>query len=56
MLLWAEWVRFYQKQTRDFPQIILEKWFRNVIIQHFHPRVAEDGVWGSVYTGITFVP
>jgi len=56
MFLWAEWVRFFKKHTRDFPRIILEKEFRDLIVQHFNPRVDEDGFLGSVYTGITFVP
>jgi hypothetical protein len=54
MFLWAEWVRFFKKHTRDFPRIILEKEFGDLIIQHFNPRVGEDGFLGSVYTGITF--
>lgn len=54
MFLWAEWVRFFKKYTRDFPQIILEKGFRDLIIQHFNPRVGEDDFLGPVYTGLTF--
>jgi hypothetical protein len=56
MFLWAEWIRFFKKHTRKFPRIILEKGFRDLIIQHFNPRIGEDDFMGPVYTGLTFVP
>jgi hypothetical protein len=56
MLLWAEWVRFYKKQTRKIPDLILEKEFRNLITNHFDLPVTEDGFRGYIYPGIKYVP
>ena len=56
MLLWTEWVRFYKKQTRKIPDLILEKEFRNLIINHFDLPVTEDGSRGYIYSGIKYVP
>ncbi|MFA5347621.1 MAG: hypothetical protein WC294_05755 [Methanoregula sp.] len=56
MLLWAEWVRFYKKQTRKIPDLILEKEFRDLIINQFDLSVAEDGFRGFIYPGIKYVP
>jgi hypothetical protein len=56
MLLWAEWVRFYMKQTRKVPDLILEKEFRDLIINQFDLSVTEDGFRGFIYPGIKYVP
>jgi hypothetical protein len=56
MLLWAEWVRFYRKQTRKIPDLILENEFRDLIINQFNLSVAEDGFRGFIYPGIKYVP
>jgi hypothetical protein len=56
MLLWSEWVRFHKKRTRKIPDLILEKEFRDIIINKFEITVTEDGFRGCVYPGIKFVP
>jgi len=56
MLLWAEWVRFYKRQTKRVPDLILEKEFRDLILGRFGCAVAEDGVRGFVYPGIKYIP
>jgi hypothetical protein len=56
MCLWAEWVRFFLKQMKRFPELILEKEFRDLIIQRFGFDVAEDAARGPVYPGILFAP
>lgn len=55
MLLWAEWVRFYAKKTRQFPESVLEKKFDELIIRQFGVSVAIDDFRGPVYLGIRFV-
>jgi hypothetical protein len=56
MLLWTEWVRFYKKKTKEFPALILEKDFRDLITSRFNLTVSEDESRGFVYPGLTFVP
>jgi len=56
MLLWTEWVRFYKKKTREFPVLILEKDFRDLVTWRFDLSVSEDESRGYVYPGLTFVP
>jgi hypothetical protein len=56
MLLWSEWVRFYRKQTRKIPDLILEKEFHDLIINQFDLSIAEDGFRGYIYPGIKYVP
>jgi hypothetical protein len=56
MLLWAEWIRFYRTQTRKVPDIILEKEFRDLIINQFDLSVTEDSFRGYIYPGIKYVP
>jgi hypothetical protein len=56
MLLWAEWIRFYRKQRRKVPELILEKEFRDLIINQFDLSVAEDGFRGYIYPGIKYIP
>ena len=56
MLLWSEWVRFYRKQTRRIPELILEKEFRDLIVSQFGLSIAEDGFRGYIYPGIKYVP
>ena len=55
MLLWAEWVRYYKKSTREFPALILEKNFMDLVTRQFDLRVSEDASRGFVFPGITFV-
>ena len=56
MLLWAEWIRFYRKQRRKVPELILEKEFRDLIINQFDLSVGEDGFRGYIYPGIQYMP
>jgi hypothetical protein len=56
MLLWAEWVRFYKKQTRKVPDLILEKEFRELILHQFDLTVNDDGFRGYIYPGIKYIP
>jgi hypothetical protein len=56
MLLWAEWVRYYKKTTREFPALILEKNFRDLVKQMFDVPVSEDDTRGFIFPGIKFVP
>jgi hypothetical protein len=56
MLLWAEWIRFYKKQTKKIPDLILEKEFRDLIMDQFDLSVTEDGFRGYIYPGIKYVP
>jgi hypothetical protein len=55
MLLWAEWVRYYKKTTREFPALILEKNFMDLVTRHFDLMVSEDDWRGFVFPGIKFV-
>ena len=56
MLLWAEWDRYYKKTTREFPALILEKNFRDLVTRRFDLSVSEDESRGFVFPGIKFVP
>jgi hypothetical protein len=56
MLLWAEWVRFYKKRRRNVPALILEKEFRDLILNRFDLTVSEDGYRGYIYPGIKYIP
>jgi hypothetical protein len=56
MLLWSEWVRVFQRQTHRFPEVVLEKEFRNVIINQMGVDITHDSMRGAVYYGIRFVP
>ena len=56
MLLWAEWVRFYKRQTKKVPDLILEKEFRDLILSQFGCAIAEDQVRGFVYPGVKYIP
>jgi hypothetical protein len=55
MLLWAEWVRFCLKETRTFPRLILEKEFRDLVVNQLGFTVLEDKARGQVYPGVRFV-
>ena len=55
MLMWAEWVRFHKKQTREFPKLLLEKQFKNLLVNLFDLTILEDGSRGHIYSGIQFV-
>ena len=56
MLLWSEWVRTFQRQTRGFPSLIRENEFRSVIMEMFGVGISNDTIRGSVYPGLRFVP
>jgi hypothetical protein len=55
MLLWAEWVRFCLKETHAFPRLILEKEFRDLVVNQLGFTVMEDEARGQVYPGLRFV-
>jgi hypothetical protein len=55
MMLWSEWVRSFRKQSRRFPQLVLEKEFRSIISDRFGVEAAHDSVFGIVYPGLRFV-
>ena len=55
MLLWAEWVRFYLKEMHTFPRVILEKEFRDLVVNQFGFTVFDDEARGRVYSGVRFV-
>ena len=55
MLLWAEWVRFCLKETHAFPRLILEKEFRDLVVNQLGFTVLEDEARGLVYPGVRFV-
>ncbi len=56
MLLWTEWVRFYRREKKKVPELILEKEFRNLIVNRFDLSIGEDGFRGYIYPGIKYVP
>lgn len=56
MLIWAEWVRFHLKQTKDFPRLIREAEFNYLITGLFNTRIALDERRGRTYPGVRFVP
>lgn len=55
MLLWTEWVRFYLKKNRCFPEAVREKKFDELITSEFEVSVAVDSFRGPLYVGIKFV-
>jgi hypothetical protein len=55
MLLWAEWVRFCLKEMHTFPSVILEKEFRDLVVNQLGFTVFEDEARGRVYPGVRFV-
>ncbi|MDO9324591.1 MAG: hypothetical protein Q7T80_06490 [Methanoregula sp.] len=56
MLLWSEWVRTFRRQTHEFPKLIREKEFRNVITDKFGIEINRDDSRGEIYPCIRFVP
>ena len=54
MLLWTEWVRFYMKQSRSFPEKVLEKTFFTMVADQFDSEIAVDDFRGPVYLGLCF--
>jgi hypothetical protein len=56
MLLWSEWVRFNRKERKKVPELILEKEFRNLIMNRYDLSIGEDGFRGYIYPGIKYVP
>jgi hypothetical protein len=55
MLLWTEWVRFYLKKNRRFPEAVHEKKFHELITSEFEVSIAFDAYRGPLYVGIQFV-
>jgi hypothetical protein len=55
MMLWSEWVRSFRKQSRRFPQLVLEKEFRSIVSDKFGVETTHDSVFGIVYPGLRFV-
>ena len=56
MLLWSEWVRIFQRQTRMFPRFVLEKEFRENVMNRLGVDIAHDEMRGAVFPGLRFVP
>lgn len=56
MLLWNEWVRTFQRTTMDFPKLIREKEFRDVITDNFSIKIVNTISRGAIYPGLKFVP
>jgi len=56
MLLWSEWVRTFRNRASLFPKLILEKEFRDVILNSFGVEIVNDEFRGAVYSGLHFVP
>lgn len=56
MLLWSEWVRTYNRETKKFPAVILEKEFRRAVTTRLGLDITDDETRGTVYPGIRFVP
>jgi hypothetical protein len=56
MLLWTEWVRFYKKKTGEFPALVLEKDFKDLVTNRFNVTISEDESRGYVFPGIKYVP
>ena len=54
MLLWTEWVRYYLRKNRHFPESVLEKKFDELILRQFDVAVAFDSFRGPVYVGIKY--
>ena len=55
MLLWTEWVRFYLKRSRHFPESVLESEFDERIVSQFEVGLSFDKFRGPVYIGIRYV-
>lgn len=55
MLLWTEWVRFYLKRNKCFPETVREKKFDELITTEFEVQVGFDTFRGPLYIGIKFV-
>jgi hypothetical protein len=55
MLLWTEWVRFYLKKNKRFPEAVREKKFDELITTEFEVAIAFDTFRGPLYVGIKFV-
>jgi len=55
MLLWTEWVRYYVKETRNFPQQVMEKRFFEMVAETYDVPVAFEDRRGPVYMGLRFV-
>ena len=56
MLLWSEWVRTCQRTTRRFPRHVLEREFREAVMNRLGVDILQDEVRGAVYPGLRFVP
>jgi hypothetical protein len=55
MLLWTEWVRFFLKKNRRFPETVREKKFDELITTEYEVSKGVDPFRGQVYIGIKFV-
>jgi hypothetical protein len=55
MLLWTEWVRFYLKKNRCFPEKVHEKKFDELITTEFDISIGFDTFRGPLYVGLKFV-
>jgi hypothetical protein len=55
LLLWAEWVRFFLKHRKKFPDVIEENECKDLIMHRFGFDGMEDRIFGLVYPGIQFV-
>lgn len=55
MLLWTEWVRYYVKETRNFPQQVMERQFFEMVAETYGVPVAVEDRRGPVYMGLRFV-
>jgi hypothetical protein len=54
MLLWSEWAKFYISQMQQYPEFILEKEFRYLILNQFKlPSGDIDS--GVIYPGLQYV-
>jgi hypothetical protein len=55
MLLWTEWVRYYMRNSRNFPQQVMEKQFFEMIAETYRVPIAIEERRGPVYLGLRFV-
>lgn len=55
MLLWSEWAKFYISQVQQYPEFILEKEFRYLILNQFK-LPSGDTSSGVIYPGLQYVP
>lgn len=56
MLIWAEWVRYHLRLTKNFPRLILEAEFSYLITGLFNTKMALDLHRGRIYSGVQYIP